>query len=233
MSAALLFDLDGTLADTDHLHLAAFNEVMAPYGINLTRDAYARRVMGKANKNIARELVPEMPLDKAMRLLDAKEAVYRSHTRKLAPGDLAPIAGLGDLLDWAAAQAIPAAVVTNAPPANAELVLEALGLTARFHGLIIASELAEMKPHPLPYLTALQQLGAEAAQSIVFEDSPSGISAGSAAGMPVVGLMTTLGADALITAGATRAIRDYEDPGLLTFIAARTGRQVTKKVLSA
>lgn len=233
MSGALLFDLDGTLADTDHLHLAAFNAVLAPQGIALTRDAYARRVMGRANKDIARELVPEMPLDQAMRLLDGKEAMYRSHTRNLAPGALVPIAGLGDLLDWAAAQGIHSAVVTNAPRANAELVLQALGLTARFQALVIAGELAEMKPHPLPYLTALRHLGAEAAQSIVFEDSPSGIAAGTGAGMPVIGLMTTLGADALITAGATRAITDYSDPGLLAFINARLNRQPAADTVSA
>lgn len=221
MTAALLFDLDGTLADTDHLHLAAFNDVLAPYGVALDRESYARRVMGKANRDIARELVPHLPLTEAMPLLDRKEAAYRRQCQELATGELVPIAGLCDLLDWAAARRISSAVVTNAPRANAELVLHALGIASRFQTLVIAGELAEMKPHPLPYLTALAELGADAARSVVFEDSPSGISAGSGAGMPVVGLMTTLSADALLGAGATLAVRDYRDPRLMDFLMAR------------
>jgi HAD superfamily hydrolase (TIGR01509 family) len=221
MKAALLFDLDGTLVDTDHLHLASFNQVFGRHGVVLSRAEYTARVMGKPNVAIAAELVPDAPLAEAKQLLDEKEEVYRALTRALAPGALAPIAGLVPLLDWATSADIACAVVTNAPRGNAELVLNALGLAAHFKAVIIADELAEMKPHPLPYLTALERLGATAAHAVVFEDSPSGIMAGDRAGMPVFGLMTTLSAAALIDAGASLAIADYDDPRIRPFIEGR------------
>src|SRR5690606_29725078 len=123
---------------------------------------YTARVMGKPNVAIAAELVPDVPMAEAKLLLDAKEETYRALTRALGPGELTPIAGLVPLLDWAASENLRCAVVTNAPRDNAELVLAALDLTARFRELIIADELAEMKPHPLPYLTGLTRLGATA-----------------------------------------------------------------------
>jgi HAD superfamily hydrolase (TIGR01509 family) len=216
MTAALLFDLDGTLVDTDHLHLAAFNQVLAGHGVDLGREEYSRQVMGKSNLAIAAALLPDVPLAEAAHLLGEKERAYRAMVR-----DLAPLPGLLALLDWAAGLDLPCAVVTHAPRANADLVLDALGLRARFRALVIADELPEMKPHPLPYLTGLAELGARAERSVVFEDSPSGILAGSRAGMPVMGLKTSLDEAALLDAGATLAIQNYEDPRLRPFITAR------------
>lgn len=216
MTAALLFDLDGTLVDTDHLHLAAFNQALAGHGVDLGREEYSQRVMGKSNLAIAAALIPDVPIAEAMQLLDEKERTYRAMVRELSP-----IAGLLSLLDWADQQGIPSAVVTNAPRPNADLVLAALNLRGRFKELVIADELPEMKPHPLPYLTGLRLLGAVAEHSLVFEDSPSGILAGSRAGMPVMGLKTSLNEAALLDAGATMAIADYDDPRLRPFIAGR------------
>lgn len=216
MTAALLFDLDGTLVDTDHLHLAAFNQVLAGHGVDLGREEYSRLVMGKSNVAIAAALIPDVPMAEAALLLAEKERAYRAMVR-----DLAPLPGLLPLLDWAEAEGIPCAVVTNAPRPNADLVLDALGLRPRFRALVIADELPEMKPHPLPYLTGLKHLGALAERSVVFEDSPSGILAGSRAGMPVMGLKTSLDETALLDAGATLAIADYHDPRLRPFITAR------------
>jgi len=227
MTAALLFDLDGTLVDTDELHLASFNQAFAAHGINLSRASYTARIMGKPNIAIAAELVPDMPIAEARLLLEEKERVYRALTRDLADRQassghgLAPIDGLLPLLDWAAARSLPCAVVTNAPRGNAELVLAALGIATRFNAVVIADELTEMKPHPLPYLTALDLLGADAAHSVVFEDSPSGILAGSRAGMPVLGLMTALSEAALVDAGAALAVADYRDSRIRPFIESR------------
>lgn len=216
MTSALLFDLDGTLVDTDHLHLEAFNHVFGRFGGTMDRAEYTQRVMGKANVAIAAALVPDMPIAEAAHLLDEKERIYRALVR-----DLTPIDGLVDLLDWAAGQGLPLGVVTNAPRANADLVLDALKLRGRFQEVVIADELAEMKPHPLPYLTALERLRAKAAHSVVFEDSPSGITAGTRAGMPVFGLMTSMSEAALIAAGAALAIADYRDGRVRGFITAR------------
>lgn len=216
MKAALLFDLDGTLVDTDHLHLDAFNLLFAEHGFQVDRATYNAKIMGKPNTGIAETLLPHLGRDAALAVLARKEEAYRGMV-----GDLAPIAGLTDLLDWADAQGIPCGVVTNAPRANAELVLTGLGLTDRFQTLVIGDELAQAKPHPLPYLTGLERLGADAQRSVAFEDSPSGMQAALGAGLTLVGLATSLPAETMQGHGAHVAVTDYRDPRVRELISAR------------
>ena len=109
--------------------------------------------------------------------LAAKEARYREDL-----GAVEPIAGVEALLDFAAARGLRCAVVTNAPRANVEAVLGALGLAARLPLWVVGAELARAKPDPLPYQTALARLGAEAGRSVAFEDSLSGLQRGEGRG---------------------------------------------------
>ena len=148
--------------------------------------------------------------------LDAKEAAYRDGL-----GALEPILGALALLDYADRRGLKRAVVTNAPRANAEKVLAALGIEGRLPIVVIGGELARSKPDPLPYLTALERTGALAANSLAFEDSLSGVRAAAAAGLAVVGMTTTLDTRTLIEAGATFAARNFTDPQIFELIEAR------------
>lgn len=207
VKTALLFDLDGTLVDTDALHLTAFQSVLAAHGVALTKAQYVEKIMGSSNALIGAAFLPHLsPADRDA-VLATKEAAFR---RML--GELKPVAGVTALLDYADSQGLPCAVVTNAPRANATVVLEALGLVARLPIRIIGGELARPKPDPLPYLTGLEKTGAEAAHSIAFEDSLSGLSAAHGAGLTVVGMTTTLDEATLRRAGATFAAADFTDP---------------------
>ncbi|WP_374377259.1 HAD family hydrolase [Dongia sp.] len=216
MTGCLLFDLDGTLVDTDHLHLAAFNRLFAEHGFELDRTAYTARVMGRPNSEIAADLLPHLEPAVGLALLDRKESAFRDMV-----GALSPTEGLIDLLDWAMAQGIPCGVVTNAPRANAELVLEALGIADRFEVVIIGSELAAAKPDPLPYLTGLQRLGGAAARSVAFEDSPTGMRAALGAGLTLVGVTTSLQADTMLDQGAHLAVPDFVDASVRALIRER------------
>jgi HAD superfamily hydrolase (TIGR01509 family) len=216
MKTALLFDLDGTLVDSDGEHLAAFQRVFAPHGIRLDRHEYARNIMGASNEMIARHYLSHLPSHVQTATLDAKEAAYRDGL-----GDLQPILGALALLDYADRRGLKRAVVTNAPRANAEKVLAALGIGQRMPILVIGSELQRSKPDPLPYLTALERTGALAAHSLAFEDSLSGVRAAAAAGLAVVGMTTSLDAATLIAAGATFAVSNFTDPKIFELIDAR------------
>jgi HAD superfamily hydrolase (TIGR01509 family) len=166
MKTALLFDLDGTLVDSDAEHLAAFRRVFAAHGIKLDRSEYAANIMGASNDMIASRYLSHLsPVEQAA-TLDAKEADYRDNL-----GALEPVLGALALLDYADRRGLKRAVVTNAPRANAEKVLAALGVGRRLPILVIGGELPRSKPDPLPYLTALERTGASAAHSIAFEDS--------------------------------------------------------------
>lgn len=211
----LLFDLDGTLTDSDHLHLTAFNQLLGTFGRSISRADYVANIMGADNASICRYLFPDLPLAQSMALADRKEEMFRAIL-----GDLAPTPGLGALLDWAQARGLPMAIVTNAPRDNAERMIGALGLAGRIPVLVIGGELAQAKPNPLPYLTGLARLGGHADKAIAFEDSRAGMRAAVDAGIVTVGLTTGLSAEALDEAGAELAIADYTDPRLWALLEA-------------
>lgn len=214
MTFALLFDLDGTLVDTEALHLKAFQVV---FGRDIDMDYYTSQIAGRSNDRIMAAAFPDRSVEEHLALSERKESLYRSFV-----GQLEPTPGLPELLEWAARHGFPCAVVTNAPRANATLVLAALGLADRFDCVIAGDEVGQPKPHPEPYLTALATLGADASNAVAFEDSLSGLSAAVAAGLPTFGMVTTLGEAALLQAGAIRAIPDFRPGPLWAWLAART-----------
>ena len=214
----LLFDLDGTLTDTDALHFDAYRRLLAPHGIAITHTDYKARIMGATNAAIMTWLFPDKPAAEHAAMADEKERLFRAMA-----GDMTRTAGLTELLAWADANGVKTAVVTNAPRANAEMMLSALALDARFPVLVIGDELARGKPDPLPYATALERLGARADRALAFEDSRSGVAAAAAAGIYTFGMTTGLDATALHAAGARAAIRDFADPLLLATLSERFG----------
>jgi HAD superfamily hydrolase (TIGR01509 family) len=215
----LLFDLDGTLAETDPVHFAAFNDILARNGRpTIDQHFYDSQIIGFQNADIFARLFPEWSVEEHVRLADEKEALFRSRA-----GALKPAEGLLDLLAWADDRGVPIAVVTNAPRANAAMMLEALGLVGRFSHVVIGDEMTHAKPHPMPYLVGLGQIGAEPGRTVAFEDSRSGVRSASGAGLTVIGMSTSLEPEALRQAGAHYVARDFTDAGLLALVAARTG----------
>jgi beta-phosphoglucomutase-like phosphatase (HAD superfamily) len=166
---ALLFDIDGTLADTDALHLEAFNQVFAPHGHVFDRARASKELMGFSNISISERFLPGQPPERQAAIMAEKEQAFR----KLASGQIKPLAGLMRLLDRADCAGIPMVAVTNAPRLNAELMLSGLGITQRFKAVIIGDELPHGKPHPMPYLEGLRAVSAVPELSLAFEDSRS------------------------------------------------------------
>ncbi|WP_117238071.1 HAD family hydrolase [Thermus sediminis] len=201
MVRALLLDLDGTLVDTDPLHLLAWREVLRSFGLEVDPEFYRKRISGRLNPEIVRDLLG-MEGEEAGRLIEAKEA----HFRELAQG-LKPTPGLGELLDLAQKKGLPWAVVTNAPKENAHHVLKALGLNPPL--LVLAEEVGRGKPDPLPYRVALERLGVGPEEALAFEDSPSGVESALGAGIPTYALLTGHPREALLAAGAQGVLRDF------------------------
>jgi HAD superfamily hydrolase (TIGR01509 family) len=225
MRAALLFDLDGTLIDSDAKHLAAFQRIFASHGIAVDQALYNKSIHGASNELIGKVFLSHLPPVGRRAVLDEKEAAYRADL-----ADIEPVAGAVALLDFADRRGLRRAVVTNAPRANAEAALAALGLEARLPIVVVGSGLARAKPDPLPYLTALELAGALAGCSVAFEDSPPGVRSAAAAGLAVVGLTTTLDEATLIEAGATFTTRDFADPRILSLIESRIGASLNEEI---
>jgi HAD superfamily hydrolase (TIGR01509 family) len=213
---ALLFDIDGTLANTDPLHLKAFNQVLGPRGHVFDHARFARELQGFSNVAIGERFLADEAPGRRAEILGEKEQVFRD----LVAGQIAPLPGLMALLDRADAAGIPMVAVTNAPRLNAELLLEGLGITERFRRIVIGDELPHGKPHPLPYQEGLRFVGASAAASIAFEDSRTGVQSATAAGIPTVGIRTSLSHADLVGAGAVASAAAFDDPELLARLAA-------------
>ncbi|KAL6524650.1 hypothetical protein OROHE_016321 [Orobanche hederae] len=229
---AILFDIDGTLVDSDPIHYYAYRQMFLEIGFNggepITEEYYAKNLSGMHNEELCHILFPDWDLERARKFLDDKEAMFR----RLAAEQLKPVKGLDKLSKWVEDNGLKRAAVTNAPRQNAELMITMSGLGKFFQLLVIGSECDRAKPFPDPYLKALEKLGVSSDHAFVFEDSTSGIKAGVATGMPVVGLATRNPEKLLSEAGATMVIKDYTDPQLWTALEEGTAGKKTGEIES-
>lgn len=210
MLKALLFDLDGTLSDTDPVHFQTWREILQRFEMDLTSEMYKAKISGRLNEDIVRDLLPQLSDEDGAQLIWDKEAKFRSRGTHL----LQPMPGLLKILDWAEQSSLELAVVSNAPRENAEFMLRVLNLEERFTTVILGGELERGKPDPLPYQTAIDRLGLQPHAGLAFEDSPSGVRSAVAAKIPTVGIASTQAPERLYEVGAELVIPDFTDPAL-------------------
>lgn len=215
MLRGLLFDLDGTLVDSDPLHYQVWRDLLASFGIPLSEADFRARISGRLNPDILRDFLPALPDAEVTRLAAAEEASFRARTRGLAP-----TRGLPELIALAEAHDLRRAVVTNAPRENAEVVLAELGMTERFHTIVDGAAAGRGKPDPAPYRLALDRLGLAPEEAIAFEDSPTGIASAHGAGVRVVGILSVHGPERLLEAGAELVIPDFAAEELRSLLHA-------------
>jgi len=211
---ALLFDIDGTLADTDALHLEAFNHVLGPRGHAFDHARFTRELQGFSNASISERFLAGEPPERRAAILGEKEATFR----RLVAGQIRPLPGLMALLARADRAKVSMVAVTNAPRLNAEMLLAGLGIVHRFKAVIIGDELAHGKPHPMPYLEGLRAVSAAPKLSLAFEDSRSGVQSASAAGIATIGIRTSLSHDEMVAAGAVTTVKSFDDPELVRLV---------------
>lgn len=213
MLDAMLFDLDGTIVNTDPIHYQAWEQMLKNYGIEIDETFYKSRISGRLNPEIVQDILPDLSSTEAENFADAKEAMFR----QLA-SHLKPLPGFSELVAWTETHHLKRALVTNAPRLNVEFMLEVLAIKDIFHTVVLAEDCIAGKPDPTPYQVALQQLGITAAQGYALEDSPSGIRAAVAAGLPTIGIASTHAPQNLREVGAFIAIPDFTDLQLWTLL---------------
>ncbi len=202
---------------SDPIHVQVFVDMMAERGLHVDEAFYMAHIHGRLNVDFFAEFLPDEP--DLQGLSDAKEAEFRNRLPRPYPA----MPGLADVLQLARAKGWKLAVVTNAMRPNAEAMLTAIGLRDYFQVLVIGEECARGKPDPMPYQTAMEQLGVAPSDCIVFEDSPSGLRAGRDAGAFVVGIRSSLDDATLRANGAQITIQDFTDPALSLVLAQTTG----------
>jgi HAD superfamily hydrolase (TIGR01509 family) len=216
MLRALLFDLDGTLAETDSVHHPTWADLLRPHGYDVDWAFFQERLSGRLNPDIVADLLPDLSEEEGQAMVEAKEADFRERASALEP-----LPGLVDFIRWGKKRGLKTALVTNAPKENVLAVVRALGLDEAFEPVILADDVGVGKPDPAPYLAALDALGVAARETLAFEDSPSGISSSVAAGIPTVGVASTQDPEKLGSLGTALVVHDFTDPELQAFVEGR------------
>jgi len=210
---ALLFDLDGTLAETDSLHLPTWVDALEPYGVEVDEEFYKQSISGRSTGEIVRALLPDLSDEEGRSIGDAKEASFRERA-----SGLEPLPGLVTFIERGRERGMRVALVTNAPEENVEAILLALKLRDFFDAVVRADEVEAVKPDPAPYTAALRKTGIAASDALAFEDSVSGIASSVAAGVPTVGITSSQHPQKLLDAGAFMTAEDFTDPRVRSLI---------------
>jgi HAD superfamily hydrolase (TIGR01509 family) len=205
-SLALIFDMDGVLVHSMPLHTLAWERYLA--GLGITVENLEQRMHGKRNSELVRDLIdPNLPEDVNFHHGAEKERLFREMMMEEGLSKYV-IPGVTEFL--ARHCELPKAVASNAEPRNIDFVLDSFGLRDYFPVTVNGMQVARPKPFPDVFLEAARQLKTAPRNCIVFEDSPTGVTAAIAAGMRVVGVETT----PTTFQGIQLKIKDFCDPAL-------------------
>jgi HAD superfamily hydrolase (TIGR01509 family) len=210
---ALLFDMDGTLSNTDPIHMLAWQDTLRTHGISIDDAVYHQRIVGRVNPQIVRDFLPQLSEFEVEKIVAEKEEAFKKFATKLEA-----LPGLARILEWRVAQGLQTALVTNATHHTVPFSLQALSLDDYFKVRVLADDVPAGKPDPRHYGAALERLNIQPREAIAFEDSPSGVRSASGAGILTIGLTTTQSPESLKAAGATLAVPDFTAPALWSFL---------------
>ena len=213
MPKALLFDLDGTLSNTDAVHFPNWIEVLRPYGVEVTRELYEEKLSGRVDREAVEDVLPDLSDEEVDELLEREELRARQRS-----SEIGPLPGLRGLIEAARRRGLPLALVTNSTVEDAGEILQPLGLHGAFGPLIYPQDADEDKPAALPYERALEELGLAAGEVVAFEDSVTGARSAVKAGIRTVGITTGHPPEDLLEAGVEIVVGDFMDPALYDFL---------------
>jgi beta-phosphoglucomutase-like phosphatase (HAD superfamily) len=207
--AAVIFDFDGVLADTERLHLAAFRRVFLPRGWDLDEATYFERYLGCDDRGLVesfgRDRGLAIPAADVRTLVDAKGRAF------------AELVGTGQVMFASTAACVerlaarfPLAIASGALRDEIEAILLGAGLLAHFRTIVAADDVRETKPSPEPYATAASRLGVPPGACVAVEDSAPGLASARAAGMRTISITTTSPRH-LLLAGSDRVIDDLAE----------------------
>ena len=180
---AVIFDLDGLLADTEIISLKVYQELLKDFGIPFTEETYSREYSGhREEENVQRFLdTYDLPWNFDQTL----EKVYELEARILVKG-VNLKKGAKNLLAFLQREGIPIALATSSVESRARMILDSNGILSLFDHLVFAKDVKRSKPYPDIFLKACRDLNVLPENCLVLEDSEAGIEAAYRAGIPVI-----------------------------------------------
>jgi len=203
MLRAVIFDFDGVISDSEILHFRAFNQVLAQYGIELTKDDYYTTYLGFNDADCYRLLIGQGLLktdqQQIENLIEQKKRIFE----QLAKAEGKLIEGVCDFLKMLEQNNIPIAICSGALLTEVEMVLDEARLRHLFEVVVSGEQVKKGKPDPEGFLLSLQRLNENrenpitANQCIAIEDSHWGLEAAKAAGMHTIAVTNSYDAEQL------------------------------------
>jgi HAD superfamily hydrolase (TIGR01509 family) len=177
----VIFDCDGVLVDSEGISEQVLSEMSLTVGVNLSDYLADKKYVGKSLAYIFKHIEKEGNV----KLPNNFEQQFRVKTFQAFRKNLQPIPGIKDVLNKIH---VPFCVASNGPVEKIRLNLEVTGLIDKFEGKIFSAyQLQKWKPDPALFLHAAQQMGFEAKECLVIEDSVVGVEAAQAGGFNVLG----------------------------------------------
>lgn len=179
--AALVFDYDGVLADTEVLHWKSWATLVGRYGVQFTWDDYCELGLGVADDQICVSLKKRTPILETVDLMsqnDNRKRMVREWSLAEPPISQETIEMLSGLNGYRIG------LVTSSERSDVEPVLHVSGIYAKFDAMVFGDDVTAHKPAPDPYLLGARKLGVTT--GVAFEDSGPGIASAQAAGFKVV-----------------------------------------------
>ena len=178
---AVIFDHDGTLVDSEPVHLRCWGRVLAPYGCTLTTAEYNRNLSGMPSIASANWLADKFNLDRNPdALLSAKQKLLE----EFLTSDAYPLMpGITELLEYLSHKELPLGVASGADRLQVQSSLDAHEFNRYFSAVATKNDVANNKPAPDVFLHAAQLLGIAPQECVAIEDSDTGERAACAAGM--------------------------------------------------
>ena len=182
---AVLWDMDGTLIDSEEFHWIAWRDTLAKEGIAISREQFLRS-FGQRNDTILREWLDAAATPERIEQIgSAKEELYRELVRK---NGMQALPGVAYWIHSLHEERWLQAVASAAPRENIQMVLDALNAGDWFQAIVSAEDVRCGKPHPDVFLTAACRVGVPPARCVVVEDAAAGIEAARRAGMRSIGV---------------------------------------------
>jgi len=213
LPAAVIFDMDGVLVNSNPFHLRKWVELLREHGIPFEEEKLAEIVLGPPNEVTFQRYFGHLTPEEMHKLSEELEARFRQtigpHAR--------PLPGVVRLLDECRANGMTMAVASAAISRNVNFIITALKLRPYFRTVLSVNEITHAKPDPEIYLKTAAKLGVKPSACVVCEDSFVGIAAAKAAGMKCLAIASTFPIDDLRReTAADRVVPSFEGVTLAT-----------------
>lgn len=206
---ATLFDFDGVLVDSEPVHLAAFNDVLAPYSIQIGESEYGERYMSLDDAGVFRAILSRG--GRTLREEEVRTLVAAKNPRFMARFEegFRVFSGAVELVKRRADRG-PLAIVSGALENEIVFALEKMGVRSKVSFIVSAESSQASKPDPAPYLDAVKELAGRgvAPNAVVVEDSPGGVQAAKRAGLRCVAVAHSCPREDLLRVGADVVVAD-------------------------